>query len=238
MQVYKGHDLRGPWSHQLLVGSHIMTSEVNKGHPATCCRFAWVVTSEVYELMKVTYSLWVYKGHDLRGLQRSPLPLVAGLQRSWSSVRAPCCATANWRSHFNQLTKNHSVWFNSCSYVSLPGETTSVFRHFKSPCWSEKLKASSRVMNLVQKKCTPKFLGRALYRNVSVHCTINVECQACEVQHLLLQFLGLFCRPWQNVRRRTTCQLETSHQQRKSNRKYSEDFPLIFMGCETHSVWT
>ena len=40
------------------------------------------------------------------------------------------------------------------------------------------------------------------------------------------RFLGLFCRPWQNVRRRTTCQLEVSHQQRKSDRKYTEDFPF------------
>ena len=27
-------------------------------------------------------------------------------------------------------------------------------------------------------------------------------------------------------------QLEASHQQRKSDRKYAEDFPLIFMGCD------
>ena len=27
-------------------------------------------------------------------------------------------------------------------------------------------------------------------------------------------------------------QLEASHQQRKSDRKYAEDFPLIFIGCE------
>ena len=84
-----------------------------------------------------------------------------------------------------------------------------------------------------QKKCTPKFPGRVLYRKVFVHCMINAECQACEVQCLLLLFLGLFCHPWRNVRRRTTRQLETSHQQRKSDRKYAEDFPLIFMGCET-----
>ena len=61
------------------------------------------------------------------------------------------CATANRRSHFNQLTY-HSVRFISHSYASLPGETTSVFNHFKSPCWSEKLKASFRVMNLVNNK--------------------------------------------------------------------------------------
>ena len=63
------------------------------------------------------------------------------------------CATANRRSRFNQLT-NHSVRFNSRSYASLPGETTSVFNHFKSPCRSEKLKASSRVMNLKKKTHT------------------------------------------------------------------------------------
>ena len=85
------------------------------------------------------------------------------------------------------------------------------------------------------KKCTPKFPGRVLYRNVSVHCTISVEHQACEVQHLFLQFLGLFCRPWQNVWRQKARQLEVSHQQRKSDRKYAEDFPWIFMGCEMPS---
>ena len=98
------------------------------------------------------------------------------------------CATANRHSRFNQLT-NRSIWFSSCSYASLPGETTSIFSHFKSPCWSEKPKASSRGMNL-KKKRTPKFPGRVWYRTVSVHCTISIECQACEVQRQLLQFLA------------------------------------------------
>ena len=53
----------------------------------------------------------------------------------------------------NQLT-NCSVWFNSRSYASFPGEMTSVFNHFKSPCRSEKLKANSQVINLVQKMHT------------------------------------------------------------------------------------
>ena len=97
------------------------------------------------------------------------------------------CTTANWRSHFNQLT-NRSVRFNSCSYASLPGETTSVFIHFKSPCRSKKPKVSSQVSS--QKKCTPKFPGRVWYRTVSVCCMINTERQACEVQRLLLQFLA------------------------------------------------
>ena len=30
-------------------------------------------------------------------------------------------------------------------------------------------------------------------------------------------------------------QLKASHQQKKSDKKYAEDFPLIFMGCETPS---
>ena len=72
------------------------------------------------------------------------------------------------------------------------------------------------------KKRTPKFPGRVRYRTISVHCTISTECQACEVQRLLLQFLAE-C---------TTRQLEASHQQRKSERKYAEDFPLICMGCD------
>ena len=58
----------------------------------------------------------------------------------------------------NQLT-NCSVWFNSRSYASLPGEMTHVFNHFKSPCQSEKQKTSSQVINLV-KKHTPNFPGR------------------------------------------------------------------------------
>ena len=85
------------------------------------------------------------------------------------------------------------------------------------------------------KKNTPTFPGRVLYSKVSMHCTINAEHQACEVQHLLLQFLGLSCRLWWNVRHRTTYQLKASHQQKKSDRKYAEDFPWIFMGCETSS---
>ena len=75
-------------------------------------------------------------------------------------------------------------------------------------------------------KRTPKFLGRVLYRKVSVHCTINTEHPACEVQHLVLPFLGPSCRPWRNVRHRTMHQLEVSHQQRKSDRNYAEDFPF------------
>ena len=78
------------------------------------------------------------------------------------------------------------------------------------------------------KKRTPKFSGRVRYRTISVHCTISTECQACEVQRLLLQFLAE-C---------TTRQLEASHQQRKSERKYAEDFPLIFMGCDVIQVET
>ena len=73
------------------------------------------------------------------------------------------CTTANQRSRFNQLT-NHSVRFNSRSYASLPGETTSVFSHFKSPCQSEKPKASSRVMNLARKTYT-KISGKSMIQN-------------------------------------------------------------------------
>ena len=101
----------------------------------------------------------------------------------------PRCWLRHSQSHscFNQLT-NRSVWFNSRSYASLPGETTSVFSHFKSPCRSEKPKASSWVMNL-KKKRTPIF-PEEYDTQVSVHCTISIECQACEVQRLLLQFLA------------------------------------------------
>ena len=62
---------------------------------------------------------------------------------------------------FNQLT-NCNVQFNSRFIASLYGETTSVFNHFKSPWWSEKLKASSWVMNLVKKMHT-KISGEEYY---------------------------------------------------------------------------
>ena len=40
------------------------------------------------------------------------------------------------------------------------------------------------------KKFPPKFPGIVWYRTVSVCCMISAECQACEVQRLLLQFLA------------------------------------------------
>ena len=159
----------------------------------------------------------------------------------WGVYQGFGCATADQHSCFNQLT-NRRVRFSSCSYASLPGETTSVFNRFKSPCRSEKQKASSRVIDLVHKKTHQNFWQKYIYicRNIYVHCTINAERPACEVQHLLLQFLGLFCRPWRNVWRRTTYQLEVSHQQRKSDadRKYAEDFPFYgFWGAVFTAFW-
>ena len=140
------------------------------------------------------------------------------------------CATTSQHSCFNQLT-NLSIQFSSHLYVSLPGKTTSVSVisniHAEARSWKR-----APWWWISQKKRTPKFPGRVLYRTVSVHCTINTERQACEVQRLLLHFLGLFCCPWWNVQHRTTCHLEASHQQRKNDRKYAEDFPLIFMGCD------
>ena len=64
----------------------------------------------------------------------------------------------------NQLT-SCSVQLNSLSYASRPGETTSVFSHFNSPCQSEKLKASSWVINLV-KKTHQTFWEECLQKNV------------------------------------------------------------------------
>ena len=46
---------------------------------------------------------------------------------------------------------------SSHSYMSLPSKTTSVFSHFKLPCQSEKLKVSSRVINLVPKNTHQTF---------------------------------------------------------------------------------
>ena len=76
----------------------------------------------------------------------------------------------------NQLT-SCSVWFNSRSYVSLPGEMTPVFNHFKSPCRSEKRKASSQVIS--QKNTHQTFREEYIYRKVSVHCTVSAEHPAC-----------------------------------------------------------
>ena len=114
----------------------------------------------------------------------------------------------------NQLT-NRSVLFSSHSVASLPGETTSIFNRFKSPC--------SQVINLVKKLHT-KLSGK----NISTEkflCIVwstqnaqHVKCSAC--------FLGQFGHPGQNVRHRAPRQLEASHQQRKSSRKYTEDFPF------------
>ena len=47
-----------------------------------------------------------------------------------------------------------------------------------------------------------------------------------------------FSSSWRNVQRQTMRQLEVSHQKRKSDRKYTEDFPLIFMGCDVIQVET
>ena len=70
------------------------------------------------------------------------------------------CATANRRSRFNHLTYR-SVWFNSRFYASLPGETTSVFNHFKLPCRSEKLKQAPGWW-ISPKKTHTKFFGKSI----------------------------------------------------------------------------
>ena len=83
------------------------------------------------------------------------------------------------------------------------------------------------------KKHIPSFPAKVyiyLYRKVSVHCTISAEHLACQVQHQLFQFLGLFCCPWRNVWRQTTHQLEASCRQRQSDRKYTKI--SHFRGCE------
>ena len=101
------------------------------------------------------------------------------------------CATANRRLHFNQLT-NRSVWFNSRSYTSLPGKMTSIFNHSKLPCHSEKLKASSWVINFIKKPHT-KLPGKNVVTEKflcivrSTQSTQHVKCSAC--------FLGLFLSP-------------------------------------------
>ena len=121
----------------------------------------------------------------------------------------------------NQLT-NCSVWFNSSSYASLPGEMTHVFNHLKLPCRSEKQKTSSRVINLVKKthtKLSRKNISPEKFLCIvqSTQSTQHVKCSTC--------FLGLFCRPWRNIHRMTH-QLEASHLLRKRDRKDAENFPF------------
>ena len=110
-------------------------------------------------------------------------------------------------------------------YASLPGETTSFFNHFISPMLKQKaenelpggkscLKKTPAHRNFRQNMYTEKFLCIVW----SVQSAQPVKCSIC--------FLGLFCRLWQNVWYWTTHQLEASHQQRKNNRKYTEDFPF------------
>jgi len=75
-----------------------------------------------------------------------------------------------------------SIQFSSCFYASLPGETTSVFNHLKSPFWSDKLKASSPVIN-----SAPNFPGRIYVKFLCIvwptQSAQHVQCSAC--------FLGL-----------------------------------------------
>ena len=86
-------------------------------------------------------------------------------------------------------------------------------------------------MNLAKKTHT-KISGKSIIQNSFCALYDQRRAPTCEVQRLLLQFLGLFCHPWRNVRCRTMHQCEASDQQRKSNRKYAKDFPLIFIGCD------
>ena len=120
----------------------------------------------------------------------------------------------------NQLT-NCNVWL----IPALLGEMTSVFSYFKSPCQSEKLKASSWVINLAQKMHTKLSRKKRLQKSF---CALYDQCIVPSM--LLLSAVpaswDLFCCPWQNLQCRTTCQLEVAHHQRKSDWKCTEDFPL------------
>ena len=86
-----------------------------------------------------------------------------------------------------------------------------------------KLKASSQVVNLVKKRHT-KISGKNIHTEKfpcivqSMQSIRHVKSSVC--------FLGLFCRPLQNVWCQMTYQLKVLHQQSKSNGKYAEDFPF------------
>ena len=142
------------------------------------------------------------------------------------------CTISNQRLHFNQLA-SLSIQFSSRSYASLP-DATSVFSHFKSPCRSEKLKTSSWVINLV-KNHTPKFPGRVLYRNSSVHCSCTINSapsmwSTAPASSVVVTSLSPMaeCMTLNNMSTRSITLTK------ESDRKYAED-NSHFVGCEMPS---
>lgn len=134
----------------------------------------------------------------------------------------------------NWLT-SWSIQFNSRSYVSLPGEMTSVFSHFKSRCWSEKLKVSSRVSKSCQEN-TPKCLGRIISRKVSVHRTINAKHPACEVQCLLLR---AFLSPMAECMTSNYASAQSVASTKEKQWEVRWRFPLLWgVRCRLHSIGT
>ena len=88
------------------------------------------------------------------------------------------------------------------------------------------------------KKTHTKLFSKSIYIYISIQksfCALYNQCRAPGMSSAAPAYsvLGTFLSPWRNIWRRTTCQLEASHQQRKSNRKYTKI--SHFMGCETPS---
>ena len=107
-----------------------------------------------------------------------------------------------------QLT-NCSVRFNFHSYASLPGKTTSVFSHFKLPCYA-KVKAESELPGdkSCQKNAHQTFREEYMYRKVSVHCMISTSTQSM-----------VECTTSNDG-------VNWKHHINKGKRKYIEDFPF------------
>ena len=146
------------------------------------------------------------------------------------------CATASRRSHFNWLTIR-SIRFNSCSYASLPGETTSVFNHFKSPCWSKKLKASSQVMNLAknphQNFWEEHYTERFLCIVRSTQSAQHVKCSTCFFRFwdIPVTHGGMY-----NVKQ---CMHSKRHFNKWKAIASMLRFPILWVvRCGFHSIWT
>ena len=133
------------------------------------------------------------------------------------------CATANWHSRFKPADQLYCpVQFPLSCVTSWWDDFC--FQSFQITCQSWKRAPRGYILSKNPTELSSKNISTEECIVRSMQTAHHVKCSAC--------FLRLFCLPWQNVRRQTTHQLEASHQQRKSNRKYAEDFPLICMGCE------
>ena len=144
------------------------------------------------------------------------------------------CATANRHSRFNQLT-NHSVQFNSCSYASLPERQLpfSVIsnRHAEAKSWKW---ASGWCIK--KKKTHIKIYGKSIIQK-SFSASYNQRGVPSMWSSVLASsVLGTVLSPMVECMMSNNASTWNVISQMKSDGKYAEDFPLIFMGHETHSI--